>query len=118
MGRLTTHVLDTVGGCPADGVDIELYAVDAAGVRALLTRIRTNADGRTDKPLLEGAACARGLYELEFAVGEYFRRHGRVTADHSFLDMVPVRFAITDDGAHYHVPLLVSPFAYSTYRGS
>lgn len=118
MGRLTTHVLDTAGGCPAAGVVVELYAVDAAGVRALVTRTTTNADGRTDEPLLAGDAFELGLYEIEFAIGEYFRRTGLVKAGPSFLDMVPVRFAINDSAAHYHVPLLASPFAYSTYRGS
>lgn len=118
MGRLTTHVLDTAGGRPAAGVVVELYAIDAAGVRVVLSRQTTNADGRTDEPLLSGTAFEPGLYEIEFAIGDYFRRTGLAKPGPSFLDMVPVRFAISDGAAHYHVPLLASPYAYSTYRGS
>jgi 5-hydroxyisourate hydrolase len=112
MGRLTTHVLDTAVGLPAAGVRVVLRRDGEALVEAV-----TNADGRTDKPLLNGAAFKPGRYELTFHVGDYFRGRGAPLADPPFLDVIPLRFAIADDG-HYHVPLLVSPFGYSTYRGS
>jgi 5-hydroxyisourate hydrolase len=115
MGRITTHVLDTAAGRPAAGLKVILTRLD--GAPAVLTEAVTNADGRVDKPLLEGAAFARGHYEIMFHVGDYFRRSGVALPDPPFLDLVPVRFGVTED-AHYHVPLLVSPFAYSTYRGS
>ena len=108
-GRLTTHVLDTANGRPAAGVEIELARLDGDR-REVLGTTTTNDDGRTDAPLLE-ADLATGEYELTFGVGEYFGGDG-------FLDRVPVRFRIADADAHYHVPLLVSPWAYSTYRGS
>jgi 5-hydroxyisourate hydrolase len=114
MGRLTTHVLDTAGGRPAAGMRIELF--DARG--APLVSITTNADGRCDRPLLADAELKSGVYELCFHVGEYFRRGGAPLADPPFLEVVPVRFGVADTAAHYHVPLLVSPYAYSTYRGS
>ncbi len=119
-GRLTTHVLDTARGRPAGDVAIELWRLDAAGEgRALLKTARTNADGRTDAPLLAGAELAAGVYELVFAVGAYFAAQGGVeTITPPFLDRVPVRFGIADPTVHYHVPLLASPWAYSTYRGS
>ena len=113
MGRLTTHVLDTAFGKPAAGVRVVLRE----GELAVLYKGRTNADGRMDQPLLEGAAFAPGCYELTFHVGDYFRAHGAVLADPPFLDVIPLRFAIAED-AHYHVPLLVSPYGYSTYQGS
>jgi 5-hydroxyisourate hydrolase len=109
-GRLTTHVLDTATGRPAAGVAIELVRDGAVVARAT-----TNADGRTDGPLLE--ALQVGEYELRFAVGTYFAGSDGVS-DPPFLDVVPVRFAVADAGAHHHVPLLVSPWSYSTYRGS
>ena len=112
MGRLTTHVLDTASGRPAAGVRV-ILAHDGV----VLAETRTNADGRTDKPLLDGAAFAPGSYELTFHIGDYFRAAGAQFADPPFLDVVPLRFLVTED-AHYHVPLLVSPFGYSTYRGS
>ncbi|HEY8283384.1 MAG TPA: hydroxyisourate hydrolase [Chloroflexota bacterium] len=118
MGRLTTHVLDTAQGRPAANLEITLWGLGADGERRLLKVARTNADGRPNTPLLEGFDCAPGRYELIFAVGEYFAAQGVAAADPPFLDQVPVRFAISDPGAHYHVPLLVSPWAYSTYRGS
>jgi 5-hydroxyisourate hydrolase len=119
VGRLTTHVLDTARGRPAEGLTIELWRLDRAGERRVPLRIvRTNAGGRTDVPLLEGDALAAGTYELVFAVGDYFAEHGLATVDPPFLDRVPVRFGIADPDAHYHVPLLFSPWAYSTYRGS
>lgn len=105
-GRLTTHVLDTAAGRPAAGIPVALRRDGRLVAEAL-----TNADGRTDAPLLEGEDFRPGVYELEFAVGEHFGGAG-------FLDRVPVRFTVTDAGQHHHVPLLVSPFAYSTYRGS
>jgi 5-hydroxyisourate hydrolase len=117
-GRLTTHVLDTAQGCPAAGMDIELWALDPAGERRMLKTVRTNADGRTDAPLLAGEEFAPGGYELVFAVGAYFAAQGAATARPPFLDRVPVRFGIADAAGHYHVPLLTSPWAYSTYRGS
>ena len=117
-GRLTTHVLDTARGCPAAGIAIELWTLSASGKQALLKTVRTNADGRTEGPLLEGDDLRPGVYELVFAVGAYFREQQVETPAPSFLDRVPVRFGIADATAHYHVPLLVSPWAYSTYRGS
>ncbi len=114
MGRLTTHVLDTASGKPAAGVRVLLRR---DGEAAVLAEGATNADGRMDNPLLEGAAFKTGRYELTFYVGDYFRTSGAKLADPAFLDVVPLRFAIAED-AHYHVPLLVSPYGYSTYRGS
>lgn len=116
MGKLTTHVLDTVAGKPAAGVAIELHRLGAA--RELVVTTRTNADGRCDQPLLEGAALAAGEYELKFGIAKYFRRGGATLADPPFLGTVVIRFAIASPGEHYHVPLLVSPWSYSTYRGS
>lgn len=116
MGRLTTHVLDTANGCPADGVRIDLLAVDGDGVRPLASGV-TNGDGRCDAPFLDEDAFAPGIYELRFHAGDYFRRRGADLADPAFLDVVPIRFGISAD-QHYHVPLLISPFGYSTYRGS
>ncbi|HEX8164514.1 MAG TPA: hydroxyisourate hydrolase [Beijerinckiaceae bacterium] len=116
MGRLSTHVLDTMSGTPAAGVRVELYALGEE--RRLVASATTNADGRTDAPLLSGDALPGGAYELLFHVGDYFRGKGAVLPSPPFLDTVPVRFGIADASAHYHVPLLVSPFAYSTYRGS
>ncbi|MDX1404925.1 MAG: hydroxyisourate hydrolase [Woeseiaceae bacterium] len=115
MARLTTHVLDTANGKPGNGIRIRLYSV--GDERKLLTTAVTNADGRTDGPLLGEDAFASGTYELEFAVGEYFAKTGNDVADPPFLNEVVVRVSLSDDG-HYHVPLLVSPWSYSTYRGS
>ncbi len=112
MGKLTTHVLDTVHGGPAVGVRIELRRINEP---ALLAALTTNADGRGDHPLLEGDTLVSGEYELTFMVREYFMERG---VDSPFLDHVPVRFVIFDTTQNYHVPLLVSPWAYSTYRGS
>lgn len=112
MGKLTTHVLDTARGVPGRGIAIELFRVEA-GARKALGRFVTNADGRCDGPLLEGAGLVAGVYELDFAIGDYFD-----AAQPRFLDIVTLRFGIADAAAHYHVPLLASPWSYSTYRGS
>lgn len=117
QGRLTTHVLDTATGRPAAGMAIELYRLDGDR-RALLTTVRTNADGRCDGPLLQGAQLTAGVYELVFHVGDYLRAGGSSVPEPAFLDIVPIRFGIAATDQHYHVPLLISPFAYSTYRGS
>ncbi len=119
MGRLTTHVLDTAHGRPAADMGITLWALEASDTgRRLLKTVHTNADGRTDAPLLAGAELVAGVYELVFAVGDYFAAQGVATTTPAFLDQVPVRFGIADADGHYHVPLLTSPWAYSTYRGS
>jgi 5-hydroxyisourate hydrolase len=115
-GRLTTHVLDTMRGVPAVGLGIDLASVDG-GHAHLLQSFVTNADGRCDKPLLEGDDMLAGTYELLFNVGAYFAKLD-VAMDKPFLDIVPVRFVISEPQAHYHVPLLLSPYGYSTYRGS
>jgi 2-oxo-4-hydroxy-4-carboxy-5-ureidoimidazoline decarboxylase len=116
-GRLSTHVLDTHSGKPAAGVRIELYEI-AASATSLLAEAVTNADGRTDEPLLSGGPLRIGSYELRFHVGAYFAKGGTALAKPAFLDMIPVRFAIAEPEGHYHVPLLVTPWSYSTYRGS
>jgi hydroxyisourate hydrolase len=118
MGSLSTHVLDTAHGQPAEGVLVELYAGDALAGGALLASGETDRDGRTPGSLLEGAAMQAGRYTLLFHVGSYFARKGAAVSDPAFLDSVPVTFAIADTAAHYHVPLLVAPWGYSTYRGS
>ena len=117
MGKLTTHVLDTANGCPAAGMAVTLYRLDA-GAPALLERITLNHDGRADRPLLEGARFVPGRYRLVFEVAAYFRSLGTALADPPFLDEVPLDFGLATVGQHYHVPLLASPYAYSTYRGS
>jgi 5-hydroxyisourate hydrolase len=116
-GRLSTHVLDTARGKPAAGVRITLYRVSGNSHRKIGEAV-TNADGRTDAPMLSGAAMKAGVYELVFAAGEYLRASGQAGAGTLFLDEIPIRFGVPDAGQHYHVPLLISPFAYSTYRGS
>ncbi|MET0531036.1 MAG: hydroxyisourate hydrolase [Microvirga sp.] len=117
MGRLSTHVLDTVNGKPAKGIAIELFALEGDSRRSVLRTV-TNADGRTDAPLMIGEAFRTGTYELIFEVGAYFKGLGATTANPPFLDVVPIRFSIAEPDGHYHVPLLVSPWSYSTYRGS
>ncbi len=112
-GFLTTHVLDTASGLPAAGMQIDLYRLEGDG-RTHLVRMVTNDDGRTDSPILPAADFAVGRYELVFQAGAYFGRQ----EDISFLDEIPLRFGINDPSSHYHVPLLVSPFSFSTYRGS
>jgi 5-hydroxyisourate hydrolase len=117
MARLSTHVLDTAHGKPATGVAVTLYRVTATG-REQVSRALTNADGRTDAPMLSGETIATGAYELDFEAGAYFRALGEVLPDPPFVDRVTLRFGIADGSGHYHVPLLVSPWSYSTYRGS
>jgi len=116
-GKLTTHVLDTANGRPAAGLRIDLYRLDGE-VRRRLASVRTNADGRCDAPLLEGEALSVGRYRLAFGIAAYFRACGIALPDPPFLDHVTIDFGIADALAHYHVPLLVSPWSYATYRGS
>jgi 5-hydroxyisourate hydrolase len=116
-GRLTTHVLDTMTGRPGAGIEIELHRLDGEA-RHLLKRAVTNADGRCDAPLLAGDEMAAGVFELVFHLGAYFRGQAAGVGEPAFLDLVPIRFGIADPGQHYHVPLVATPFAYSTYRGS
>lgn len=116
-GRLTTHVLDTAHGKPAAGMSIAFSVRDGDDWKLIKT-ITTNADGRTDEPLLSGDALRAGEYQLVFQVGDYFRRLGVALPQPAFLERVPLLFGIADASAHYHVPLLCSPWAYSTYRGS
>ncbi len=119
MGKLTTHVLDTAAGIPAAGMRVCLLKAGAReAIREAIREAQTNADGRCDAPLLEGGAMAPGKYVLAFSVGDYFRARRIETADPPFLDVVEIAFGIADANGHYHVPLLVSPWAYSTYRGS
>lgn len=119
MGRLTTHVLDTAAGKPAAGVEIEVWWLAADDREPELVRVDwTNADGRTDGPLLESPGFYEGSYEMVFVVGDYFAGQPVAVSDPPFLDRVPVRFTIANTDLHYHIPLLVSPWAYSTYRGS
>ena len=118
MGMLTTHVLDTMNGCPAAGMAVQLQRLDGAQPRTLST-FRLNADGRREGgPLLDAAAMAAGRYRLVFCVAAYFRARGVVLPEPPFLDEVPLDFGLADPALHYHVPLLASPWAYSTYRGS
>ena|SRR5690242_3350623 len=118
-GRLTTHVLDTAQGRPAASLIIQLWRIEEAnGYRTLLKTVQTNADGRTELPLLSDEEIVVGIYELVFAAGRYFAVQELPTTTPAFLDMIPIRFGIADPQAHYHVPLLLSPWAYSTYRGS
>ncbi len=115
MGRLTTHVLDTASGKPAEGVTVELYRADDPTER--LAVATTNADGRVDKPLLEGEALTEGVYELRFHAGDYWRRSLGL-AEPPFIDIVPIRFGVAAADESYHVPLILSPHGYATYRGS
>ncbi len=117
MAGLSTHILDTSAGRPGAGVRISLHRLDK-GSRELLGEYTSNSDGRVDKPLLTEQTAAVGQYELCFFVGDYFRAQGVATAEPAFLDDVVIRFAISDTAQHYHVPLLISPWSYSTYRGS
>ena len=117
MGRLTTHVLDTAAGRPAAGIGIELFRREGEARRKLL-HVETNDDGRVDAPLLEGADVAAGRYELVFHAGAYLRASGTALPEVPFLDEILIAFGIDSPEQHYHVPLLLSPYGYSTYRGS
>lgn len=117
MGRLSTHVLDTARGKPAAGVRITLYRITGQG-HEKVKDVVTNADGRSDGPLLEGEALTEGRYELVFSAGDYLRATGQAGEGTLFLDEIPIRFGVPDAAQHYHVPLLIAPYAYSTYRGS
>lgn len=116
-GYLTTHVLDTARGVPAEGVPIALYRISGQS-RTKIGEAVTNHDGRTDAPILPKASFAPGSYELIFTAGEYLKATGQAGLEPMFLDEIPIRFGIDDAEAHYHVPLLLSPYGYSTYRGS
>lgn len=116
-GRLTTHVLDTMSGEPGAGIAVELFRLDGER-QERLARVSTNSDGRAPAPLLEGPGLRPGVYELLFHVGDYFRGRAVALPEPAFLDLVPIRFGVADPARHYHVPLLISPFGYSTYRGS
>ncbi len=116
-GYLTTHVLDTALGCPAEGMNIVLYRV-AGESRSEIARMRTNSDGRTEKPILPEGRFSTGTFELVFFAGDYLREQGMGGVEPLFLDEIPIRFGISDANAHYHVPLLLSPYGYGTYRGS
>jgi len=118
MGRLSTHILDTAHGMPAQGVVIDLHILEADGTWRPLKQARTNADGRTDQPLMAGGPLRIGSYELQFDVAQYFAASGTAQSNPPFLDIVPIRFSIADPEGHYHVPLLVTPWSYGTYRGS
>jgi 5-hydroxyisourate hydrolase len=118
LAGVTTHVLDVSRGQPAAGVRVELYELAGGSDRELIADVVTNADGRTDKPLMSADQAHAGQFELIFHAGDYFRRRRAELADPPFLDIIPIRFGLADPQAHYHVPLLVSPWSYSTYRGS
>lgn len=117
MGKLSTHVLDVTQGKPGAGVAIELYGLNG-GERTLLRKAVTNSDGRCDAPLLQGEDLQTGRYELVFAAGDYFAAQGSVLPEPRFIDRVTIAFGVADASQNYHVPLVVSPWAYSTYRGS
>lgn len=117
MGRLSTHVLDTANGQPAAGMRID-FLERSGGHYILIKTLHTNADGRTDEPVLKDTEMRAGEFELSFHVADYFRRRGTSLTKPPFIDQVPVRFGIPDPSAHYHVPLLCTPWSYSTYRGS
>jgi 5-hydroxyisourate hydrolase len=117
MARLSTHVLDTVRGVPAEGITIDLYRV-GPNERLHIKRSSTNSDGRTGEPLLSGERLEPGIYELTFYAADYFRRGGVPVSDPPFLDEIVIRFGLADPSGNYHVPLLLSPHGYTTYRGS
>jgi 5-hydroxyisourate hydrolase len=117
MGQLTTHVLDTMNGCPASGMRVTLFRIES-GTAVELKTLALNADGRADAPLMSGSDFTAGRYRLLFDVADYFRARGVALREPPFLDRVPLDFGVADAAAHYHVPLLASPWAYSTYRGS
>lgn len=116
MGKLSTHVLDTMHGTPAQGVVIELYRLD--GTRQRIKQLTTNVDGRCDQPLLDAKEITRGRYELIFNIGDYFSAMGVALPEPRFLDQVIIRFGIADPDKNYHVPLVATPWTYATYRGS
>ncbi|MDI9349304.1 MAG: hydroxyisourate hydrolase [Candidatus Symbiobacter sp.] len=118
MGKITTHVLDTSRGLPGRGIAVALYRLDQAGQRQAMTTTHTNQDGRCDAPLLEGAALTVAAYELDFEIGRYYAAQNGHGSAMPFLDRVTLRFGVGDAAAHYHVPLLVTPWSYATYRGS
>jgi 2-oxo-4-hydroxy-4-carboxy-5-ureidoimidazoline decarboxylase len=117
-GRLSTHVLDTHSGQPAVGIAVELVELSNLGANRVVTRAITNADGRTDQPLIHGRPLPIGRYQLTFSVGNYFAGREVPLSDPPFLDSIPLRFAVSDPEGHLHVPLLVTPWSYATYRGS
>lgn len=117
MGRLTTHVLDAAHGCPGSAIKIELYRVDGERLECVASAV-TNSDGRCDAPLLQGEEYRSGVYQLQFHAGDYYRARGTALPEQAFLDVVVLRFGIDAGQEHYHVPLLISPYSYSTYRGS
>jgi 2-oxo-4-hydroxy-4-carboxy-5-ureidoimidazoline decarboxylase len=117
-GRLSTHVLDTHSGRPAAGIALELVELSDLGANRVVTRAITNADGRTDQPLIHGRPVPIGRYELTFSVGNYFAERGIALSDPPFLDRIPLRFSVSEPEGHLHVPLLVTPWSYATYRGS
>jgi len=117
MGQITTHVLDTSRGTPAANMRLELWDVACTPSVRLMTGT-TNGDGRLDEPVLSGAALKKSTYEIRFFAGDYFRSYLDDMPEPAFLDVIPVRFGLSDSDSHYHIPLLVSPYGYSTYRGS
>jgi 2-oxo-4-hydroxy-4-carboxy-5-ureidoimidazoline decarboxylase len=117
-GRLSTHILDTYAGQPAAGVELELIELSRHGADRLIDRAVTNSDGRTDRALIEGRPVPIGAYELRFHIGAYFARRGLNLSDPAFLDVIPIRFGVSEPEGHLHVPLLVTPWSYTTYRGS
>ncbi len=117
MGRLTTHVLDAAHGCPGSAIKVELYRVEGQQLELVNTAL-TNSDGRVDAPLLQGDDYRTGVYQLQFSAGDYYRGRGVQLPETAFLDVVVLRFGIDEKQEHYHVPLLISPYSYSTYRGS
>lgn len=117
MGRLTTHVLDAAHGCPGSAIRVALYRIEGERLKKIAEAL-TNGDGRCDAPLLQGDEYRCGVYQLQFSAGDYFRAKGVKMGDQPFLDEVVLRFGIDASQDHYHVPLLISPYSYSTYRGS
>lgn len=117
MGRLTTHVLDAAHGCPGSAIRVALYRIEGERLEKIAEAL-TNGDGRCDAPLLQGDEYRCGVYQLQFSAGDYFRAKGVKMGDQPFLDEVVLRFGIDASQDHYHVPLLISPYSYSTYRGS
>jgi 5-hydroxyisourate hydrolase len=118
MGRISTHVLDTMHGVPAGGMRIDFLEAKPEGGWVLIKTVTTNADGRTDAPLLASDEMRVGRFQLRFGVADYFRGKGVALVEPAFLDHVPIHFGIADASGHYHVPLLCTPYSYSTYRGS